>query len=1098
MKSITDGSDDPPLVTLYIKAYNQEDTISAAISSAFSQTYGPLEVLLSDDCSSDRTFATMERMAGLYQGPHRVVLNRNATNLGIVNHTNRIAEMARGRLMVECAGDDISEPRRVDRLVSAWMAGEGRIKAVHSAFTEIDERGAALGRGQPDRRIIDDPGPDPLTLLRTSANCIGATTAWDRGIFDHFGPIPEDCEVEDGVLFFRAALLGEIAYLDEPLLRYRTGGFSRPDPRTPGYDYLYGDRIKFMRWRVSNARAFLRDLEKVDIPRKAELVRVCHEIIDRDGFEVEFTQRGPLSKLAALPRAAVHSVRSRDRFFAKQALKHALGPVYSAYRDRRRANAGSHAWLHRRLEARRLDRDLAGRGGLRWGRSRPCPRPVFDAGGAQIGPFLYVVCGYTSIEGCNDKIFVFDMRSERWVRRISTPPEFAHSHCAVAADGERFIYFASGQRGAQCRPAIRDAFSYDTLEDSWQRLPPVPAPRYAGAMELWQGRLHFIGGADEDRWTATADHWSLGVCDGKPAEDQWRTEAPIPVAGMHRASAVVNDKLYVFGGQQGDFKAIPGDPDCRCTAFTPEIYLSCGFRLDAPSASWERIADLPIATSHCDFAAIVVDDRVLLFGGQVYKDPDRPYLRLTDAIQAYDVREDRWTIAGHLPYRLKIPVVGRLGRHLFVTTGQRGVGQGDTPGPVTADTWKTTLPEYVARVPPRQAPLSDQTILMVSHDLSRTGSPLLLMETAQALIESGASVRLASAADDADGWNLASEFNLPRIPIEAAAPLARAADLVVANTASEPTKAWIAACLDADPRIAEKLAWWIHEIDVDLYRKDMATLEKVALALFDSEAARAAWAETVRLPRNTRVLHPALSDAFVAKAGQPSLPFPTDRRRSRTGPHPSLDRSEIRKRLEVGPDDFLVCCIGTFLPQKGQRLLIRTVAGAARERGLPLKLLLVGMTDDRQRTALLRDLDRDERRVLSGARTYVSQSEYLAFYKASDAYVMNSQGGATGRGECFGRVTIEAMAFGLPVLGTAAGGTPEIIADGRTGLLFPVGEDGQAVLADHLEHLVHDPARRRRLGEAGREHALDYFRQHRFLNELHEALASLGAAPTVS
>jgi starch synthase len=94
-------------------------------------------------------------------------------------------------------------------------------------------------------------------------------------------------------------------------------------------------------------------------------------------------------------------------------------------------------------------------------------------------------------------------------------------------------------------------------------------------------------------------------------------------------------------------------------------------------------------------------------------------------------------------------------------------------------------------------------------------------------------------------------------------------------------------------------------------------------------------------------------------------------------------------------------------------------------------------------------------------------------------------------------VTIEAMAFGLPVLGTAAGGTPEIIADGRTGLLYPVGEAGQAVLADHLERLVRDPAHARRLGEAGRERALGYFRQRRFLAELHEALASVRPAESL-
>lgn len=53
---------------------------------------------------------------------------------------------------------------------------------------------------------------------------------------------------------------------------------------------------------------------------------------------------------------------------------------------------------------------------------------------------------------------------------------------------------------------------------------------------------------------------------------------------------------------------------------------------------------------------------------------------------------------------------------------------------------------------------------------------------------------------------------------------------------------------------------------------------------------------------------------------------------------------------------------------------------------------------------------------------------------------MNSQG----NGEPFGRVTIEAMAFGLPVLGTDAGGTKEIVLDGKTGLLHDL-EDALAL-----------------------------------------------------
>ncbi|GAB2293571.1 hypothetical protein Dimus_027780 [Dionaea muscipula] len=88
-----------------------------------------------------------------------------------------------------------------------------------------------------------------------------------------------------------------------------------------------------------------------------------------------------------------------------------------------------------------------------------------------------------------------------------------------------------------------------------------------------------------------------------------------------------------------------------------------------------------------------------------------------------------------------------------------------------------------------------------------------------------------------------------------------------------------------------------------------------------------------------------------------------------------------------------------------------------------------------------------------------------SLYSAADAYVINSQG----IGETFGRVTIEAMAFGLPVLGTDAGGTKEIVENNVTGLLHPVGRQGNKVLAENLKFLLENPSFRRQMGARGRE-----------------------------
>jgi alpha-maltose-1-phosphate synthase len=73
------------------------------------------------------------------------------------------------------------------------------------------------------------------------------------------------------------------------------------------------------------------------------------------------------------------------------------------------------------------------------------------------------------------------------------------------------------------------------------------------------------------------------------------------------------------------------------------------------------------------------------------------------------------------------------------------------------------------------------------------------------------------------------------------------------------------------------------------------------------------------------------------------------------------------------------------------------------------------------------------------------------------------------RREGFGVVAAEAMAHGRPVVASAVGGLLDLVSDEKTGLLVPPGDVG--ALRAALERLLGDPALRRRLGEAGRDHA---------------------------
>src|ERR1017187_4006697 len=129
-QSRIDGNRERPVVSFVLLAYKQEQFIREAVEGALAQTYSPLEIILSDDCSPDRTFEIMQEMAAAYRGPHKIILNRNPKNLGIGAHVNRGMELAKGEWIVVAAGDDISLPERTARLAEKWKSSGADIKLV--------------------------------------------------------------------------------------------------------------------------------------------------------------------------------------------------------------------------------------------------------------------------------------------------------------------------------------------------------------------------------------------------------------------------------------------------------------------------------------------------------------------------------------------------------------------------------------------------------------------------------------------------------------------------------------------------------------------------------------------------------------------------------------------------------------------------------------------------------------------------------------------------------------------------------------------------------------------------------------------------------
>jgi len=170
----------------------------------------------------------------------------------------------------------------------------------------------------------------------------------------------------------------------------------------------------------------------------------------------------------------------------------------------------------------------------------------------------------------------------------------------------------------------------------------------------------------------------------------------------------------------------------------------------------------------------------------------------------------------------------------------------------------------------------------------------------------------------------------------------------------------------------------------------------------------------------------------------------------------------VRAELGVAPDAPTVGIVGNLQEWKGQHLFVEAVARARRE--IPgLRALVVGGVHqqngrefaDRVQAIVARE-GLEDCVIFTGARRDVP-----ACMDAMDVVVHYST-----RREPFGRVLIEAMALGRPLVAPREGGPREIVVDGETGVLVPPRD--AAALAATLVALLRDPARRAAMGAAAR------------------------------
>ena len=161
---------------------------------------------------------------------------------------------------------------------------------------------------------------------------------------------------------------------------------------------------------------------------------------------------------------------------------------------------------------------------------------------------------------------------------------------------------------------------------------------------------------------------------------------------------------------------------------------------------------------------------------------------------------------------------------------------------------------------------------------------------------------------------------------------------------------------------------------------------------------------------------------------------------------------------------FHIGYAGGLLPEKGLDLLLRACAGLEGS----WRLTLVGSGEELEALRKLASESGAADRVTLGVR--LPSGEMPGFYRSLDLLVLPSRTRPNWK-EQFGRVLIEAMASGVPVIGSSSGEIPNVIGD--AGVVFPEGDIES--LRSQLQRLMQDRAARNSLGEAGRQRVLAHY-----------------------
>ena len=397
-----------PLLTVITPVYNGKRFIESCLQSVIAQNCPETEHLIMDGGSTDGTVEIIKR----YTERHPHIRWISEKDLGQSDAMNKGIAMARGKIIGFLNFDDYYEPAVLPRVLKIFETMPNPSLVVGNCHILNDDEKITYVN-KPCRLSFTNiliGGQKNQFPYNPSAYFYHKSLHEKIGLYD-----VDDHYAMDLDFLLRAVKAAHIQYVDE------TWGNFRHIKGTKTFQSRENDQLDRNKMRVMNA----------------------------------YFKKLPWFQRWWIKTIRFFLINQRRHYYAGRILDCLKNPLEITAIILRRLERIPKGAYREQWDFDRLGRKPPE---LLWKVCSRCRVKRVEAGGVQLGPELFVIGGYQTLDCVLNDVDVLDLKKGKWTARFKMP----QTHTGIIGDGERYIYCVAGQRGPYCSPAAPDCFVLDT------------------------------------------------------------------------------------------------------------------------------------------------------------------------------------------------------------------------------------------------------------------------------------------------------------------------------------------------------------------------------------------------------------------------------------------------------------------------------------------------------------------------------------------------------------------------------------------------------------------------------------------------------------